>query len=175
MRKSAFRGFTLVEMLVVIAVMALIGTFTLANFRTFGEDQSLKQGVLDIQSQLRSAQTNATANYKCNTGYGATWQVEFASSTVVNLKCQEPSASSFLKKAKTLDANLVIDSILGVGSSCPPAPPFVPPLPTVNFSPLTGEISLGGANCTKLTITLKNIRSQATKSLTIEKGGKINE
>lgn len=84
-------GFTLVELMVVIAIMAVIGAYTLSNYRSFGEDQNLKNAVLDIQSQLRAAQTSATANAICNNNQsGATWQLVYnTDKTTVNLYCQE--------------------------------------------------------------------------------------
>lgn len=166
MKFSAF-GFTLVELLVVIAIMAIIGAYTLANYRPFGEDQSLKSAVLDIQSILRQAQAGATTNAICNTQSSATWQVEFANTTTINLKCQE-SAVLFQKKLLSLDTtNITITSFSWTGSSCPID------LPIVKFILLSGKIDFGNANCTTLTITLKNNKTQNTKTLTIEQGGRI--
>jgi len=58
-------GFTLIELLVVIAIMAVVGTFAIANYRSFGEDKELENAALDIQSQIRTAQTNASTGKKC--------------------------------------------------------------------------------------------------------------
>lgn len=176
-------GFTLVELLVVITIMAIIGTVTLVNYGDFGEDQNLKSAVLDVQSQLRAAQTNATTNLKCNTQSNAVWQVEYNNATTINLKCQEPEASSIIKKTLTLGANVAIQSVSGSGSSCPTAPLF-----TINFDPLNGEIKFRdntgaeATNCISLTITLRNnkISTDCTganlvkcKQITIERGGRI--
>lgn len=170
--KAAPNAFTLIELLVVIAIMAVVGMIVLANYKSFGEDQNLKSAVLDIQSQLRNAQTSATANAKCNTLSGATWQVEFADTTTINLKCQEPSPvplpAPITKKTLTLDTNIEVQSISGFGSSCPIAPPF-----TISFAPLSGKIDLGGANCVWLTVTLINNKTGSTKPLRIEQGGRI--
>ncbi|MDD5147255.1 MAG: prepilin-type N-terminal cleavage/methylation domain-containing protein [Candidatus Daviesbacteria bacterium] len=168
MRKSA-QGFTLIELLVVIAITAVIGIYTLINSRSFGEDQNLKNASLDIQSLLRQAQTNATANVICNTGYSATWQVEFANLVTINLKCMEPASSSILKKTLQLDANNVLKPpITGTGSNCPTLPPF-----TISFDSLTGKVGFGDPGCTSLTITLQNSKTGSTKSFTIEQGGRI--
>lgn len=163
--RLAAPGFTLVELLVVIALVAVVGTITLANFRTFGEDENLKSAILDIQSQFRVAQTNATTNVKCAAQYGTTWQVEFASTNTVNLKC---SASSNPQKTSPLGTNIEIQQVSGTGSNCPTALPF-----TVGFAPLNGKIDFGDLRCTSLTITLKNNKTESTKSLSIEQGGRI--
>lgn len=168
-------GFTLIELLVVIAIMAIIGAYTIANYSSFGEDQNLKNAVLDIQSQLHAAQTSATANAKCDTGYGATWQVVFSADKVTtNMNCQEPLLSPppsplptpTSKKTLQLGANITIDSVSG--TNCPTALPF-----TISFAPLTGKTDLGNASCTLLTVTLKNNQTGTPKSLIIEQGGRI--
>lgn len=163
------QGFTLVELLVVIAIVAIIGVFTLANYRSFGEDQNLKNAVLDTQSQLRTAQTNATSNVQCVSKFGATWQVEFANLVTINLKCIEPASPPTLKKTISLNTNIVLKSpITGTGSNCPILPPF-----TISFDPLTGKIGLGDPSCTSLTITLQNSKTGSTRFFTIEQGGRI--
>lgn len=175
------RAFTLVELLVVIAIMAIIGAFALVNYGSFGEDQNLKNAVLNLQSQLRAAQTNATTNVKCINEFGAKWKV-VASSTTINLACEEPSGSQspFMKGLKLGD-NIRVDTVSGsasgVGSSCPTTIFFI-----ISFAPLSGRIDLGGVNCTSLTITLRNnkISTDCTganlakcKQITIEQGGRI--
>lgn len=169
MQKSAY-GFTLIELVIAISIMAIIGVITFANYKSFGEDQNLKNTVLDIQSLFRTAQTSATTNAKCNTQFGATWQVEFSNRSTINLKCQNPPASPSLRKTLALGANIEIQPPSGVPSlSCPTALPF-----TISFVPINGKISLGSdTRCSQLTITLKNTKTVSTKSFIIEKGGRI--
>lgn len=178
--KSVHNAFTLIELVIAISIMAIIGVITFANYKPFGEDQNLKSAVLDLQSQLRTAQTNATTNLKCNTQSGATWQVEFANVTTTNLKCQEPLPSPlptplptpFLKKTLQLGANITIDSVTGA-VDCPASSPFTIPF-TVSFTPLSSKANFDGfANCTSLGIKLKNSKTGSTKFVTIEQGGRI--
>jgi len=171
-------GFTLIEMLVVIAVMALVGTFTLSNYKSFGEDQDLKSAVLDIQSQLRTAQTNSTTNLKCegvsdpDGPYGATWKVRFFDSTTILLKCDKPP-DSLEKRTLKLGADIQIFSVSGTpAGSCPSIPPFS--RFNISFTPLYGKMTIGdNTSCTSLTVTLENTKTGSTKSLVIEQGGKI--
>lgn len=172
MRKSArcaiTRGFTLIELLVVVAIMAVIGVYTLSNYKSFGEDQNLKSAVLDIQSQLRTAQTNATSNTQCVNKFGAIWEVEFLNSKTINLRCIESVPLTALKKTLTLGPNIEIQSASGIGSSCPTALPFI-----IDFAPLTGKITFGSTGCISLTTTLRNTKTGSTKSFTVEQGGRI--
>lgn len=199
--KKTTHGFTLVELLVAITLMGLVGTFALANFRSFGEDQKLKNAALDVQSLLRTAQTNAVTNTECDSQNGSTWQVVISSSSVlavtstspspssspngttvyqVDLKCLE-SGTTFPKKTLTMDKNITISvagtvQALRVQTASTTACPDLPV--TISFAPLTGKIDLGGstgpyATCGKLTFTLVNTKTNSTKGLIIERGGSI--
>lgn len=167
-------GFTLVELLVVMSIMAITGIFTLSNFRSFGEDQNLKSAVLDLQSQLRSAQTNATANAICINNGGGTWQVTYSGSTA-SVNCQEAGAApapTSVPKTVTLGSNIQIEEVSGIpSSSCPnsAAVPF-----TISFNPLSGNMRIGNSSaCSSLSIGLMNSKTGTRRFLTVEQGGKI--
>lgn len=176
MAKAVPNAFTLVELLVAIAVMAIISVITLSSYRSFGRDQNLNNAALDIQNQLRSAQANATANAQCASDeYGTTWQVYFTSDRITtNLNCQflpsplpVPSPVLTTKKTFQLGTDITIQSVSGTGgSNCPSDVPF-----TISFDPLTGKTKLQDSKCTGLKITLTNTKT--TKSLIIEQGGNI--
>lgn len=184
MGKAVPNAFTLVELLVAIAITAIVGVFALSNYRLFGEDQNLKSAVLDIQSLLRTAQTNASSNLSCDGQYGATWQIQIANATTINLNCQVlggaivGSPTPVKQLILTEDTpNISVQSIAPTGIGCTES---TSPFPTVvSFAPLNGKISFEGnlgLNCTKvkeLTITLSNNKTSRTKSLKIDLGGKI--
>lgn len=161
------RGFTLVELLVVIAVMSLVGVYTFANYKSFGEDQNLKNAALDIQGILRSAQISASTNTKCSSKYGATWQVVYTDTKNLTLQCKEPDASSFVvKKTLTLGTNITV-AVSGNNISCPS--------PSVaNFTPVSGVVDFGATSCTKLTFALTNSKTTSTQTVVIDTGGGIH-
>lgn len=178
MKISALNGFTLVELLVVVAIMAITGVFAFANFASFGEDKKLTNTTLEIQSLLKTAQTNAISNVKCSDdSFNAIWKVEFLiDNKTINLKCNNDSPI----KTVTLDkisANISIDSVSGQtsipSSECPDLP-F-----TTTFDRLTGKIKVEGEDykdCIAMTVVVKNSKITTglnTKSLKIEKGGRI--
>lgn len=182
--KKAAAGFTLVELLVVITIMAITGVFAFANFGSFGEEQKLKNAALDIQSLLRTAQTNAVTNVICNTQGAANWQVEFLDKKTIKLWCKETSDSaSTLKKTLSLETNIEIE--LAASSLAANEPVTVCPksAPILTFSPLNNKIDLGGKDlkeasiskfsCDKLIFKLTNTKTSSTKDLIIERGGRV--
>ena len=167
MRRTAQNAFTLIELLVVLAIMAIAGVSAIANYANFGEDQKLKSAVLDIQNQLRTAQTNATTNVKCDTDYYATWQVEVTNSTTLNLKCFISPNPPNNQKTLQLTANIQLKAT--ESESCSP-----PNLPySISFTPISGKMDLGDNNCTDLRFVLQNTKTGALKYLIIDKGGRI--
>lgn len=186
MRISA-RGFTLVELLVVITIMGLVGAYVLSNYNTFGEDKKLKNAALDVQSLLRQAQTSATSNTKCDSDAAESWEVAYTGTKTLALRCRISGVNApTVKKIVTLPANTEIQTITGNHSSCIIAPPFetsgggggpmaITINPATSFTPLSGQVNLGGSDCTLLTITLLNSKTGSSKSLKIETGGRIYE
>jgi len=174
------KGFTLVEILVVIAIMTIIGVLAYANFSNLKSDRDLKSAASDVQSFLRLAQSNSTARVRCGedtTGSGANWLVEFRTNKInADLKCQIasfPPPDPTLHKTLTISNGITIDSIIG-DSSCVAGFPVI-----LTFAPLYGDVSFsdtGVPNCntsSKLTINLKDPKDNL-RSVIISKGGSVD-
>lgn len=133
MKKTVPNAFTLVELLVVITIMAIIGTFTVANFGSFGKDKELQNAALDVQSLLRTAQTNASANVKCpNDIPSKKWLVNFISSQRIDLDCADSTGGVSSVKSLSLGNDIQLGAIENT------APP-VPPPACLNFSNQTSQ------------------------------------
>lgn len=100
------RGFTLIEILISIAIIALLGVVAIPNLKTFNEGQNLNNAASDLGSMLHTAQINAQTGAKCKNGYtsvedsndnipGGTWKVTVSSTgfTLQASKCQNLTAS----------------------------------------------------------------------------------
>lgn len=175
-------GFSLVELLVVIATTAVISLVAYLNVGPFREGQQLAQVVLDLQSLIRSAQANASSRVEClgGGGFGANFWINFDGSSNINMLCKvDSSTTSTTLKTIKFPAGLVLDSVLGDSCASAITPTQNTPL-NINFSPLFGAVTFqySGATCitssTFLTVTLKNTRTSEVKSLIIDKGGAVD-
>lgn len=167
------KGFTLVEILVVITIMGILATLGIINYRTFQATQVLNEGVSLLQSTLRAAQSNATAAVKCGNLGAATWMVTFGSNSSFSLQCNTPTSSTLSPRNYNLPENIQISSISSV--SCEAAGyPFA-----VSFSPLFGAVRFESATAciasqSSITFRLTNTKSGESKGVTVTSGGGID-
>lgn len=166
------KGFTLVEILVAIVVMAILGTIGFIHYRTFSGTQALNEGISLVQSTLRAAQSNATAGVKCSNSGGATWLLTFENNTTFNLKCKVGVAAASTQRSYILPTNVQVLSISGV--LCDALYPF-----SVNFSPLLGQVSFeSSASCVvgqnSITVRITNTKAGESKNVSVTKGGTID-
>ena len=84
------KGFTLIEVVVSIAIGLLATSFILANYNSYNDTQSLKQAGLTLKNNLRFAQTKSSSGVKPSTpctqlnGYSVTF---LTSSYAIQASC----------------------------------------------------------------------------------------
>ena len=180
------KGFTLVELMVVISILSLLGLVSYANIRKFREGQVIEKSASDLQSLLRLAQSNATARLKCNGQFGATWLVEFANRQTINLKCYVNGPASTQQTLSFSGTNIQVNIIQGRQgiSTCDSSfTPSVTNTIEIRFAPLYGTVmfydSVEINNCltrsttTEAVITLRDTQRNTTKAVVAKKGGAI--
>lgn len=74
------RGFTLVELLVVIAILGAILGLTIPSFISFTQSQFLKQGLEQVQNDLRAAQSRSQSGVASAAGGSVCWGVQIPKS-----------------------------------------------------------------------------------------------
>lgn len=171
------RGFTLIEILVGLAVVAVLGIAGYINYRTFSQEQVMDDAVSKAQSLLRTAQTNATASLKCETVASTEWMVVFTNTTTLQLQCKRlDNLQEKTIKQLILTNNVQIDSIGTL--SCTALFPM-----TIGFNTLSGKVSFSDPNprricierLNEITVKIKHTLSpNLLKSITITNGGGIN-
>lgn len=110
-----YSGYTLIELLIVIAIIAIISMTSFVYFNNFGVSQGVDRNVLIIQNAIEIAQTNASTGLKCRSSSGTPsdsigWIVEFRDPRTLNLICKSTSAEVIVK-SYSLDIKASIDSI----------------------------------------------------------------
>jgi prepilin-type N-terminal cleavage/methylation domain-containing protein len=100
------KGFTLIEILVSIAILAILGIASVPALRNFNETQNLNNAASDLGYALRTAQNNAQTGARCKNGLTAvedsadaltngTWKVTISSTgfTLKASNCQDLTLS----------------------------------------------------------------------------------
>ncbi len=110
------KGFTLIELIVVVAIMLVIGALAL-RLPSRGYYQSLQSATLSIASLLREAQSDAMAQEQ-----GTSWGVRFANATNTKpfyaLFASSTYAASAVKGYYSLPSSVsYVTSTLGLGST----------------------------------------------------------
>lgn len=174
MKKNAF---TLIELLIVMAIMGFLGMGILLQQNLSKEDLDLKLKAADLQSFIRVAQTNATARVLCNSIGGAYWLIRPISIKTVELRCYTTdSATAYLEKTYTFSDNIEMVSIMG-SSGCNSN--FTAQTVQVKFTPLSAKPAFESAvacvpQSPYLDIKIRNTKTLNETTVTLDKGGTVD-
>lgn len=167
-------GFTLVEILVAVGIIALLGGIAIPNLRNFSNSQEIDTTAAQVVNTLKLAQSSALSRIKCPRGEVAdTWSVRLTSSSysiiakcetsgeeIVSVYSYSPDAagSKSLFSASLDICNGVTTDVIftntSISYSC---------FGTALTNPLTQDIRL----------TLTNPSNTLSKVVKIERGGVI--
>ena len=175
------QGFTLVEILVVTAIIVIISGVLVINFRKGGESGQLQRSAQKIAQDIRKVQSMALSSVKFGSsipaeGYGVRFRTQDLTSyllfadTQSDGSCGYPGSGNI--SSPSLEKDIEIDSLytyttaLGTGmvsrtviTSC-----FIPPDPKTSISPagagvggIIVNIRKKGANCTSSPSSCRNV------------------
>jgi len=152
MKKFLFKkGFSLVEVLVVLAIMGIVASIVLAGFNSFSKSKSVSIGAETITAILRQAR-NETLTSKDSLAYG----VNFGTNKITIFVAPTYSEGVVTNRDFTLNnnnTNLTV-SLSGGGTA-------------VVFSKLNGETTQNGT----ITVSVPGVSN--TKTVTIYKTGLV--
>ena len=153
---SDFRGFTLIELIVVFTVIAILSTVGVASLSSYSQTQTLQQAANDLITTLNTAKISTISQIKPTeclsstlNGYSVSINISESSYTL-NVVCS--GATIPLSKAKKLPSGISFNPLNGT-----------PPTTTTNvYFPLltggvigSGDIVLSGYQRTR-TITVNS-------------------
>lgn len=116
-------GFSLIELLVVVAIIAGLVIFTIPNFKNIRQEQEVGNALVQLQTSLRTAQNNAYSGLKCSSAKDSSfWRISFTSTTSYQLECllvksppptdpNQPLFETLYSKSLTLPPSVTIESI----------------------------------------------------------------
>lgn len=190
------KGFTLIEVLIAVSIIALIAAVSIPGFRNFNQGQELESLKSKLYNDLRLAQSKANANVVCPgaptavASLQSTWIVEVqALKYVTKYKCVNNSNAEDVKEYVGSEDKLypTSSSVKLSNSSCGlnGANPIVPYISFSSRSCPTGsttcksfEIRCGGETGSVYSasqpfeMTLTNAQN-ATRKIVISQGGAI--
>lgn len=90
-------GFTIIELVVVVGILAVVAGGVIANYNNFNESQRIRQAALTLKTNLRLAQTNAIAGNKPTAPYTCAELVSYVvafspTSYSIQAKCADPES-----------------------------------------------------------------------------------
>lgn len=184
------KGFTLIELIVVISLIAITSVVAFVNFKTQEQDRLLVGATSDLVTWLRLAQQNAKSGVKCTGNKPSSgWGLYIADKTTAKLFCYitpltnnlpafgPGSVETSLEKTYPLNNPIEITSI-GTGgcvASWPIQFEFSPLYGDIKFR--TGALSTNYLICTSA-LEVKLINTTAgganTKKVLINKAGSLD-
>jgi type II secretion system protein H len=144
-------GFSLIEILIVIAIIGLVMAIVLLSFNSLKSSQTLDKDAELVVQVLRQARSQTLASQNASS-YG----VHFASSTITLFAGTSYSAGDTSNQNFNLNASDTVIGLSLAGSST-----------NVVFSRLSGEAIQDG------TITLSSLATNRTRIITVYKTGLI--
>ena len=169
------KGFTLIELIVVIAIMGILVVMAVPSYTQYSKNQKLTDSASQLQTVLRQAQNNAQTGTVCNTGYRALgWRVGLNYLAYEMLATCVGTPPSTTPQIYNLPIGITISSITnedGLSGLCDiPA--------TVIYNNLSSSAEFEVSRCSSgtngfLDITLTQDGTGQTKIIRIEKGGGI--
>jgi prepilin-type N-terminal cleavage/methylation domain-containing protein len=72
-------GFTLIEILITLAIFSLVAAVALPNLRNFNASQELDNGSSNLVQILKQARSSAVSGVRCHNVASLSWNVEFTS------------------------------------------------------------------------------------------------
>lgn len=114
-------GFTLIEILIAVAIISLVGTFSLPNLKKYNNRQLVKNAASELRSTLQNASSKVNSNIKCNdTKASIAWKVVFKNTTPLQYdliaNCDDGTLATQLQNAP-LPSSVIIAA---AGITCSP-------------------------------------------------------
>jgi prepilin-type N-terminal cleavage/methylation domain-containing protein len=174
------KAYTLIELMVAVAILVIVSIISVNQFRSFNQDRELSNSASNLQSFIRTAQTNATTGTLCNANGGATWLISIKNDrTTFDPKCSYNTPPAFYAPPNSFKLPVGVEVQSIISPFCTSNYPSLSSEMALNYAPITGELTFSAdEQCIKdgvyLAIILVNTKTSATKTVIIRKGGAVD-
>ncbi len=158
------RGFTLIELLVVISVMAILSTIGIAAFVSYSHTQAVNSAVLDVETMLQTARSDALSQVTTNSGQSVCLTASLTGYAVKICPSNKPTNCGDYKLYAVCDGSVSANSI---ESKNLPADIYFGSSSTFTFNVLNGVTTPG-------TIKIYNKYDNSYKTITLSPNGSIS-
>ncbi len=175
MPKKIEQGFTLIEILITLAIFSVVATIALPNLRNFTATQELEDTGSKLVQILKQAQSSAATGIKCTSSPSLSWKVTFSQDRYQMISSCRPvilvPSATPISEVKDNSANLpnyskkvIMDSNICGDASI-----------SVEFDNKSFKVTCpsSGLSPTKFCLILKDKVSAEKKALRVDGGGVI--
>lgn len=167
-------GLTILELVVVIAIISLLGIVSIPALRSFNNNQQLDNTVLDFKNDLRAAQSKAASSIKCSDNTPSVkWIVHISSATQYQTIPSCDSGGGIIIDDTTISTVNLPPDITIFSTGCTPIGNtyliFEKQIVTIACS-ADGSNSINSA-----TIIFKSNKVTTSKNLNINQGGVFSD
>jgi prepilin-type N-terminal cleavage/methylation domain-containing protein len=173
--KVAHSGFTLIEILVALSIVALVAGIAIPNLRNFNQTQEIDNASSQLINVLKTAQSSAGSRIRCPAGQTATsWFVDLNNTGTndtysLGSFCQSGDESYVITNSRISGTSADQSAFQVDSDRCPGQTIRVHfTYLSVSYQCLGSLITSGGVR-----ITLTKTGSTLTRSIVVEQGGTI--
>lgn len=171
---NSLSGFTLIELMVALGIMALVSVVAIPNLRNFFGSREIEDTAAQLINVLRRAQSSAASRIQCpvNGELSTNWSVVLANDNyTLKSQCNTPANNPTVYSSSYAQTPTSITTFLATNNKCTPNTQTI----TIFFSPLQTTYQCSGSTVLPLTsdLVITINPSGTNRQVIIEPGGTI--
>ena len=180
------KGFTLIEILVAVSIIAIIAVIVIPNLRRYNEEQILRNAASQLAQHFRQAQSSSHSRIKCPDGTPSTsWGIKLTCTSLYEYiyDCQDPTTNTSVTLPTQTSDKFTLPPSVEMSDFMLCSPDDTVDLPvSIKFNNIKETVSFAesGANPSennkKLQLQVKSTKSNVRLKaiITVNSGGSVD-